>query len=247
MFLYYDIDNSFTKLIEDISIKSAPLNISYNQKLLSYEDYLLLSTYHTHKPTDYTYRLIRQIRALGHQCVIGLLTFEKENSLYPKLDTIKGLQIFRMPLPNNELNENIVKAAHQISFEDINFAIEKSQEEYIDNKLIMLKHGKEHELLNTTLNPLRAMCMNVLTGITTMEKWNTMRAAILNKIQNNPEYSELFLIAGRINYTHQKHYPVKLFFNKLILSLNKQIEISQMTTFIAEIDALAFDFDSLFK
>lgn len=245
--IYYDIHSAFYKLLDDLSISSEPLQIPLNHKLLFSKDYILLSTYNTDNSAEYTYRQIRKIRALGYQCIIGLLTFEEEFSLLPKLDAYQGLQIFRMPLMADEIVQNILYATTQIPLEEINFAIEKSQEAYLDETLQLLKHGKELELINTTLNPLRAMSLNVLTGISTMEKWNTLKSAILYKLQNNPEYSELFLVAERINYSHQKHYPVKIFFNKLFLSLNKHTGISEMKSFVADIDALIFDFDSLFR
>lgn len=247
MLFYYDLHSAFYKLLDNISMVSELLYISDDCLILSPKDYILLSTYHSDKPSEYTYRQIRKIRALGHQCIIGLLTFEEEFSLFPKLDTYQGLQIFRLPLMADEIVQNILYATTQIPLEEINCAIEKSQEAYLNETLQLLKHGKELELLNTTLNPLRAMSLNVLTGISTMEKWNTLKSAILYKLQNNPEYSELFLIAERTNNSHQKHYPVKIFFNRLFLSLNKQTDISEMKSFVADIDALIFDFDSLFR
>lgn len=245
--IYTDTQNSFSRLIQSLDLEIIPLSTYDSSVLLSIQDYVLLSSYYPGQASDYGFLKIRQLRAAGHKCIIGLLTFENEQSLIKRPDALQGLQIFRLPLSAEEIREAILHAPLQIPEADIEFAIEKSQEAYLDETLLLLKHGKELELLNTTLNPMRAMSLNVLTGVSTVEKWNALRVAILHKLQNNPKYIELFLVVERLNNPNQKHYPVKLFFNNLFLSLSSKTETFEMKEFISEIDVLIRDFDSLFK
>lgn len=245
--IYTDTHNSFGNLIHSLGLEITPMLTSSPSCLLTINDYVLLSSYYYDQSLVYSFLKIQQLRTAGHKCTIGLLTFEKEQSIYKSLDTWKGLQIFRLPLSVEVIRDIIHSANQQIAEEDIEFAITQSQTVYLDKALQQLKHGNELELLSTSLIPLRVMVLNVLMGTTSSEKFQIYRSALVLKLKNKTQFQTFFNVLNAITNKEHPRYATKMFFNKLFVSLNKPMHSFNLNNYLNELDELMVEFDKVIK
>jgi len=215
-----------------------------NNEINPSDEPIFISTYLPHESLNYV-DIISGIRRREYPNPVVLLSFEKQAKIFLKMATASHVIFLRLPLHPDELIKRL-QNIQPINLQEMLPVFRTAQSEYVNKTIALLKHGRELELLNSSLNPLRAACLNALQGIGDGRHLQQLVQLIREDYLDKPEMQELLFCLEKIkseDVSYLKLYDIFSGLEFLLASLSSQKEIREST--VADIERLMQDFRTL--
>ncbi len=205
---------------------------------------IFISTYQPHERFSYL-EVIGVIRRRAIPNLIVLLSFETIESIWDKDFSKANLGFLRLPFSDEELRLTLHGLSVATS-EEIQLIATEARRKYIVDTLKQLKHGKQLEMLNSSLIPLRAVCVNVLSGLSSYSSIQKINMDAIRPYLELEEVRELIYCLER-NRAEDPEYEILygIFTDIGVLSNNIIDSVVPAQKIIDKIEGLVNKFDKL--
>ncbi len=145
--------------------------------------------------------------------VVLLLGFEPERWVMNAFEGYHGLVYIRLPFYEQDFTDKFKHLV--IDSNALKETYKRAQKEFAGKVLSQLRHSKKLDLLNASLVPVRAVAVNLLSGIGNMAQLRNLSNRIRSEYLNKDEMKELRFCLEKLQADGEVYGNLNQMFNKL--------------------------------